>query len=92
MVQYTIPLEPIGSRGIVRFSTGLPLSADLRGGEVRGRSLLVVSAVAAGTTALEAGKEHPARGMQNPLCGVEKKWFPGVCSAAPGVMVYRPGV
>ncbi len=68
MVQYTVQLEPAVSRGVARLSTGLPPppSDDLGGGEVRGQSLLVVSAGVVGTFAVEIGKEWLARGMQNP--------------------------
>ncbi len=58
MVQHTTPLEPDGSRGISRVPQGSPPCADLGGGEVRGRSSLAVSAGAAGTAAVEAGKEQ----------------------------------
>ncbi len=57
-MQHTTSLEPVRSRGVARHSTELPPSADLRRGEVRGRSSLAVSIDAAGTAAVEAGKEQ----------------------------------
>jgi hypothetical protein len=74
MLQYVVPLEPSWSRGIARLSTGLPLSSGLSGGKVRGLSLLAVSAGTAGTAALEAGKEWPARSMQKLARRVGEKW------------------
>ncbi len=65
-MQYTVPLELAGSRSIARATQGSPLSAGLRGGKVRGLSLLAVSAGAVGMAAVEAGKERPTRGVQNP--------------------------
>jgi hypothetical protein len=51
-------------------------------GEVRGQSSLAVSA-----DTMEAGKEQPARGVQNPPPhGVGRKWFPDILWP-PGVMV-----
>jgi hypothetical protein len=64
MLQYVVPLEPSWSRGVARLSTGLPLSSGLIRGKVRGQSSLAVSAGTAGTAAVEAGKEWPARSVQ----------------------------
>jgi hypothetical protein len=63
-------LELVGSRGVTRVSTGLPPSSSLIEGEVRGQSLLVVSAGAASTAAVKAGKKQLARGVQKPSAGL----------------------
>ncbi len=47
----------------------------------------MVSAVAADTAAVEAGKEQLAWGRQKPPGGLRKNGFLGVLSAASGVMV-----
>ncbi len=75
MLQYDVPLEMAGFRGIARHSTGLTPSSDLGGGEVRGPSLLAASAGTAGTAAVVAGKERSAWSMQKPPAGREKNGF-----------------
>jgi hypothetical protein len=60
VLQYVVPLESAGSRGVAGSPQGP--SSGLGGGEVRGGSLLAVSTGAAGATAVEAGKERPAQG------------------------------
>ncbi len=72
MLQYVVPLELAGFRGIARLFAGLTPSSDLGGGEVRGPSLLAASAGTAGTVVVEAGKERAALGMQKPLQGGRK--------------------
>ncbi len=56
-------------------------------GEVKGRSLLAVSAGNVGTAAVEAGKERPARGVQKPPSPGLGENGSRTFSQPPGVMV-----
>ncbi len=78
------PRTPLTEGGGENLYRGPP-SFGLKGGEVRGRILLVVSTGAADTASVEAVNEQSSQGVQKPSRLVGQKRFPGACRTAPEV-------